>query len=292
MAADFRNQTLLVSGAGGHLGRIAVEELLARGASRVIAGTRDLDALSDLAARGAELRHVDFDAPDLALALAGVDRMLMVSTGGSNRREHQRRAVQAAREAGVGHIVYTSAPNARPNESVGGIADHFWTEVEIAASGLDFTILRNHIYADVVLDAAVPALASGQAFDATGSNGRNYVTRADAARTAAGALLTATGKEVFDVTGPAPVSLEEVARLISEFSGKAVSRVGVSGEQLSQGLQSAGVPSFMAQLLVAFDLDAAAGHHAIVTDVVERFSGRKPQELRSFLQENAVRLHG
>ncbi|MFD2649768.1 NAD(P)H-binding protein [Devosia albogilva] len=289
---DFSNQTLLVTGAGGHLGRIAVEELLARGATRVIAGTRDTAALSELAARGAEVRRVDFDAPDLAASLAGVDRMLLVSTVAPNRREHQARAVAAAKEAGVQHIVYTSAPNPRPNESAGGIADHYWTEVAIAASGLDFTFLRNHIYADVTLDAAAPALATGQMFDATGGRGRNYVTRADAARTAAGALLTASAKEILDVTGPAPVALEDVARLLSGISGKPIQRIGLSGDQLLEGMKAAGLPPFMAQLLVAFDLDAAAGHHDIVTDTVERFTGRKPESLADFLRANAERLRG
>ena len=287
---DFSNQTLLVTGAGGHLGRIAVEELLARGATRVIAGTRDTAALSDLAARGAELRVVDFDSDDLAAALAGVDRMLLVSTVAANRREHQARAVAAAKAAGVRHIVYTSAPNARPNESAGGITDHYWTEVAIAASGLDFTLLRNHIYADTAIDAASPALASGRMFDATGDRGRNYVTRADAARTAAGALLTAEGQNILDVTGPAPVLLEEVARLVADISGKPVQRIGVTGDQLLEGLKAAGVPGFMAQLLVAFDLDAAAGHHEIVTDTVERFTGRQPESLAAFLRANADRL--
>ncbi len=289
---DYSNQTLLVTGAGGHLGRIAVETLLERGATRVVAGTRDSAALSDLATKGAEVRMVDFDAGDLADSLAGVDRMLLVSTVAPNRREHQARAVAAAKAAGVKHIVYTSSPHPRPNESVGGIADHYWTEVAIAASGLDFTVLRNHIYADVTLDAAGPALATGQMFDATAGRGRNYVTRADAARTAAGALLTASGKEILDVTGPAPVRLEEVARLISDLAGKPIQRIGLSGEQLLDGMKAAGLPPFMAQLLVAFDRDAAAGYHDIATDTVERFSGRKPQAVADFLNANADRLKG
>src|SRR5690606_11800135 len=106
------------------------------------------------------------------------------------------------------------------------------------------------------------------------------------------ALLTAAGKEVLDVTGPASVLQEEVARLVSERAGKPVQRVGLTGEQLLGGLTAAGVPPFMAQLLVAFDLDAAAGHHDIVTDTVERFTGRKPQALADFLAANADRLKG
>jgi NAD(P)H dehydrogenase (quinone) len=279
----FQDSTLLVTGAGGNLGRIVVDELLARGARKIIAGTRDTSSLSELADKGVEVRRIDFDDADLASALTGVDRMLLISTVAPNRREHQRQAVEAAKSAGVKHIVYTSSPNPRPNSSVGGIADHYWTEQAIAATGLDFTLLRNHIYTDMTLAGLDAVKATGQLFDATGTGGRNYVTRADAARAAAGALLDSEGQNIFDVTGPAPVLQEDVAVALQRLAGRAVTRVGLSGDQLRGGLIDAGIPPFMADLLVAFDVDAAFGYHAIATDTVERFSGRKPTSLSEFL---------
>ena len=288
---QFKDQTLLVTGAGGNFGRLAVEELLARGATRIVAGTRDTAKLADLAAKGVDVRHLDFDdAASVAKAFAGVDRVLLISTVAHNRTEQQTKTVEAAKAAGVKYIAYTSAPNARPNATAGGITDHYWTEQAIAASGLDFTLLRNHIYADMTIYGAGAALASGQLFDATDGKGRNYVTRLDTARTAAGALISATGKEILDVTGPAPVTQAEIAALYTKLTGKPVVRVGLTGEQLLGGLEAAGVPSFMATLLVAFDLDAAEGHHAIVNDTVERFSGRKPETLESFLTANKAAL--
>jgi NAD(P)H dehydrogenase (quinone) len=140
--------------------------------------------------------------------------------------------------------------------------------------------------------SAPQALSSGQTFDATDGKGRNYVTRADVARTAAGALLTATGKEIFDVTGPAPLTQEEVVGLYTRITGKPVARIGVSGAQLLEGLQGAGIPPFMAQLLVAFDLDAAQGFHAVTTDAVQRFAGRAPETVESFLNANKAALLG
>lgn len=289
---DFADTTLLVSGANGHLGRLAVEELLACGATRIIAGTRDTASLADLAAKGVEVRHLDFDdAGSLQSAFAGVDRALLVSTVAPNRAAHQADAVNAAKAAGVTHLVYTSAPNARPNADAGGIADHYWTEQTIAASGLDFTLLRNHIYTEMAIVGAASALESGQLFDATDGGGRNYVTRADAARSAAGALLGAQGKQILDVTGPAPVTQVEIAALYTSLTGRAVTRVPLIGEQLLAGLKSAGVPEFMAQLLVAFDRDTAQGHHAVITDTVERLSGRAPQSLQSFLEANKAALN-
>jgi NAD(P)H dehydrogenase (quinone) len=289
--ADFKDQTLLVTGASGNLGRIAIEELLARGAKRIVAGTRDTAKLADLAAKGVEVRELDFDG-DMSGAFAGVDRALIISTVAHNRIEQQTAAVAAAKAAGVKHLVYTSAPNARPNADAGGINDHYWTEQAIAASGLDFTFLRNHLYAEVSYMGVGAGLASGQIFDATHGGRRTYVTRADAARTAAGALLTGTGKEIHDVTGRDTITLAELVSWFSELTGKPLVAVGVTAEQLLAGLQAAGLPEFYARLLVAFDTDAAEGHHAIVTDAVERFSGRKPEALRTYLEANRAALAG
>jgi len=289
--ADYKDQTLLVTGASGHLGRIAVEELLARGATKIVAGTRDPANLADLAAKGVDVRALDFDG-DMTAAFAGVDRVLLISTVAHNRLQQQTAAVTAAKAAGVKHMVYTSAPNARPNADAGGINDHYWTEQAIAASGMDFTFLRNHLYAEVSYMGVAPALASGQMFDATNGGRRTYVTRADTARTAAGALLSGTGKEIHDVTGPDTTNLTELVGWFSELTGKPLARVGVSAEQLFAGLKGAGLPDFYAQLLVAFDTDAAEGHHGIVTDAVERFSGRKPTALRTFLEANKATIAG
>ena len=292
--ADFKNSTLLVTGASGQFGRLAVEELLARGATKLIAGTRDPAKLADLAARGVDVRQLDFDdKASLAAGFAGVERVLLISTDAvGNRVAQHKNAVEAAKAAGVKHVVYTSAPNPRPNPGTGVSPEHYWTEVAIAAAGLDFTFLRNHIYAEISLLGAAPAIGSGQLYDATNGGGRSYVTRADAARTAAGALLTAQGQAIFDVTGPAAVTQAELAAEFTKASGKPVARVGLSGEQLRGGLIAAGLPEGMADVMVAFDVDAADGYHAVVTDTVEQFSGRKPETLSAFLETNRGALVG
>lgn len=292
--ADFKNSTLLVTGASGQFGRLAVEELLALGATKLIAGTRDPAKLADLAARGVEVRQLDFDdKASLAAGFAGVERVLLISTDAvGNRVAQHKNAVEAAKAAGVKHVVYTSAPNPRPNPGTGVSPEHYWTEVAIAAAGLDFTFLRNHIYAEISLLGAAPAIGSGQLYDATNGGGRSYVTRADAARTAAGALLTAEGQAIFDVTGPAAVTQAELAAEFAKASGKPVARVGLTGEQLRGGLIAAGLPEGMADVMVAFDVDAAEGYHAVVTDTVEQFSGRKPETLSAFLETNRGALVG
>jgi NAD(P)H dehydrogenase (quinone) len=287
--------TYLVTGASGHLGRLAAETLLDAKAGKVIAATRDPAKLNALATRGAELRRADFDYPNsLTAAFAGVDRLLLVSTDAldkpGRRLAQHRNAIAAAAKAGVKHIVYTSAPNARPLGRSGILDDHYWSEQALAASGLDWTILRNHIYAEISLMGLPHAIATGKLFTATGSGGRSYVTRDDCARAAAGALLKATGRGIFDVTGPNPITQNELAQLVSTLTGRQIVHVPVGGADLAKGLAGAGLPPLLVEALVDFDIDAAQGFHAVVTPVVKDFSGRDPTQLADFLNSNRAAL--
>ncbi|MET3925485.1 NAD(P)H-binding protein [Devosia sp. 2618] len=290
--SNFKDQALLVTGASGKFGRIAVEELLARGATKIIAGTRDTSKLADLAARGVEVRHLDFDdAASLPASFAGVDRVLVISTDGVGKRvAQQTAAIAAAKAAGVKHIVYTSAPAARPNADAGLGIEHYWTEVALAESGLDFTSLRNHMYAENNLIDVGHVIGSGQLFGLIGDRGTAFVTRADAARTAAGALLTSEGKSIEDVSGPAAVTNAERAALYAKVSGKPVAVVAVTPPELKAGMVAAGLPEFYAQALVAFQIDAVFGFHGVATDAVERLSGRKPETFAHFLEANRAAL--
>ncbi|MEQ1489623.1 MAG: NAD(P)H-binding protein [Terricaulis sp.] len=285
---------VLVTGASGHLGSRAVEALLERGGAHVIAATRNPEKIAHLAAKGAEIRRADFDDPNsLKKAFKGIDRLLLVSTDaldepGKRLRQH-RAAIAAAEKAGVRHIVYTSAPATAPGKVVMG--DHFWTEQALASSKLGWTILRNHLYADLLLGSLPQAIASGSFVTAFGANGRNYVTRDDAARAAAGALLdTFDGQRILDVTGPTPLTGADIADIASSLSGKPVNYVAVSSSDLKAGLTSAGFPSVLVDVLVQFDSDAAEGHHGITTTAVRDLSGHAPQSVADFLAAKATAL--
>lgn len=287
--------TLLVTGAGGQLGRQAVENLLQSGARNLIAASRDPGKLADFARRGVETRRADFDDPaSLAAAFRGVDRLLLISTDNladpGRRSKQHRAAIAAAEQAGVRHVVYTSAPSPYPTAKDSLINDHYWSEQALAASRLDWTILRNHLYSDLLLMSLPHAIQSGQLFSATGKAGRSYVTRADCAAAAAGALLKGTGKQIFEVTGPAPVTQDEVAAIAGELAGKKVTHIAVSPQDLAAGLAQAGLPPFLVDALVAFDVDASRGYHAITAPTVQELSGRAPIALRDFLSTHKAAL--
>ena len=287
--------TFLVTGAGGQLGRRVLELLVQAKPGKLIATTRNPDKLADFARQVVEVRKADFgDAAALTDAFSGADRLLLVSTDelatpGKRLAQH-RAAVAAAEQAGVKHVVYTSAPVTRPTPESSLINDHFWTEQALIGSRLDWTILRDQLYTDLLLMGLPHAVATGQLFTATAGIGRNYVTREDCAQTAAAALLKATGKQVLDVTGPAPVTQDEIAAIASEIAGKTVTHIAVSPDDLRKGLTGAGLPPFLVEALVAFDIDAARGYHAINTPTVQELTGRAPRSVRAFLGEHRAAL--
>jgi NAD(P)H dehydrogenase (quinone) len=293
--ANSQNSTFLVTGASGQLGRRVLELLVQAKPGKLIATTRNPDKLADFARQGVEMRKADFDDPaSLTDAFSGADRLLLISTDelatpGKRLGQH-RAAVAAAEKAGVRHVVYTSAPVPYPTAASSLISDHFWTEQAIIGSKLDWTILRDHLYTDLLLMGLPHAVATGQLFTATGKSGRNYVTREDCAQTAAAALIKATGKQVLDVTGPAPVTQGEVAAIASEITGKKIMHIAVSPDDLRKGMAGAGLPSFLIEALVNFDIDAARGYHAIHAPTVKELTGREPTSVRAFLAEHRTAL--
>ncbi|MDC0743893.1 SDR family oxidoreductase [Polyangium mundeleinium] len=290
------NQAFLVTGASGHLGRRVLELLLAQGVGPIVATTRTPDALKEFAAKGIEIRRADFeDEKGLADAFQGVGRALLISTDALDRpgrRLAQHAAALRAFEAsGVTHVVYTSLTNPRAGSPILIAGDHRETEAALAASRLDFTILRNNLYTDLLLQSLPQAIAAGQLVDARGEGAIGLVTREDCARAAAAALAgAAAGRRTLDVTGPAVVTSAEIAAIASELSGRTVQHVSVTPDALEAGLVQHGLPSGVAKVLVSFDVAAQKGELAVATSVVKDLTGHAPQSVAAFLEAHRAAL--
>jgi NAD(P)H dehydrogenase (quinone) len=275
--------TFLVSGAGGHLGRRVVENLLAARAGKVIAATRDPAKLADLVAKGAETRRADFDdAASLDAAFKGVDRLLIISTDvivePGKRLRQQTAAVAAAARARVAHVAYTSMLKPEPGSPIPFAPDHYGTEQALTKSGLPHTILRVSWYAENFLRSLPNMLSTGKWYSSAGEGRVAHIARDDVARAAAAALAKAPGGR-FDLTGPELLTTRQIAAIVAEVFGRKVEVVAVSDEQLQAGLVAAGVPPIFAALEAAFEANTRAGGVDVRSDAVERLTGRPPTPL-------------
>jgi NAD(P)H dehydrogenase (quinone) len=293
---NFHKPTLLVTGASGHLGQRVLELLLEAQTGPIIATTRTPEKLAAFAVRGVTVRQADFDdVVSLRQAFAGADRLLLISTDtvdGTDRRAKQHsNAVKVAAEVGVKHVIYTSLIRPEPGTPITLAPDHYATEQALAASSLDWTVLRNNVYTDGLLQSLPRAVAIGQLMAAAGTGGTGFVTREDCARAAAAALAAeTTGRKILDVTGPAVVTHAELAQIAQEVTGRPVTYVPVPAEAMKAGIVSAGLPAFVAELIVSFDEATAQGVLAVSSSTVQELTGRPAQSVREFLAEHRAAL--
>ena len=275
---------IIITGAAGHLGRQVAEFALeSADPADLILVTRRPDALADLAARGAVVRHGDFDDPaTLPGAFAGGTRMLLISTDAVGQRVAQHRAaIDAAVAAGVAHVLYTSVVNPATDGPLGIVAtDHDATERALRDSGLTWTMLRNSVYSDFLVPPAQAALAHGAHVTNAGDGRVGYVTREDCARAAA-AVLTGTGHEnvVYDITGPEAVDADRLAAAFAAAGGAPVAVQRVDDATFEGILVDAGTPAPMAAVLAAFGRATREGLLDVVSPAVRDLTGRGPAPL-------------
>jgi NAD(P)H dehydrogenase (quinone) len=267
---------IIVSGASGNLGGLTVDALLERGvpASRLILVSRTPDELGQYKDLGASVRFGDFTKPEsLPAAYAGGTRMLLISVGGSGdvtAAELLKRAIDAAKSAGVEHIAYTSYVGITRGDTAGRAADHQAAEEALRASGLAWTMLRNSIYMHGLIGQAARMVADGRAVIPPNESTIGYVTREDCARAAA-AVLSTPGHEnkAYDITGPALLGVRETAAVASAVTGKPI-EVVQGGADVRPGF---GRPAM-----------------SFTTTHFEELTGRKPMSLRQLFEANKAAL--
>ena len=272
--------TIAITGASGALGRATAELVLQAVDPRdVVLSTRHPQLLADLAARGADVRRVDFADPGtLGAAFVGVDRLLLISTDVvGSRLDPQRAAVAAAAEAGVRHVAYTSVPEPVSANPAVVVADHFGTEQALRASSMQWTMLRNNLYTHLQVPGIEQAAATGRLVSNGGTGVSAYVTREDCAAAAA-AVRTQDGQEgrAYDITGPAALSAADLAALAGEIGDREVELVDVDDAAYLAGLRAAGFPDGAAELLTSFGAATRGGFLATVSSVVADLTGRPP----------------
>ena len=268
-----------VTGATGRLGGHVARRLAAGGAQQRLV-VRDATRAPDLP--GADVRTASYaDARALEHAFAGVDVLLLVSASeDADRVTQHRTAVEAAAAAGVRRVVYTSFLGASQDCTFTFGRDHAATERALERSGLEWTVLRNSFYLDVVPDFVVDGALRGPAGD-----GRvGAVAREDAADVALAALLDeAHSGRTYDVTGPAAFTFAEAAEELTRAGGEPVGYVDETLEQAHASRNGFGAPRWMVDGWVSTYTAIAAGELDVVSDTVPRLTGHPATGLRAFL---------
>lgn len=269
---------LAVTGATGNLGRLVIEHLLDEGVepSNIVAAVRSPKKAADFADRGVEVRKADYTLPDtLESAFEGVDRLLLISSNEVGRRvDHHRNVVEAAKEADVDFLAYTSIVHA-DTSPIQLAAGHRATEELIHDSGIPFTFLRNGWYIENYTEQLDQALDQGALYGSAGDGRISGATREDYAAAAATVLIGEGHEgEVYELGGDEAFTMDELAAEISEQSDTEVVYHDLPADEYTEVLQEAGVPEVYAEMLADSDQGVAEGHLYVESDDLRQLIGR------------------
>jgi uncharacterized protein YbjT (DUF2867 family) len=282
---------ILITGATGTNGRLVARALLSAG-QPVRAMVQNPSGASDLQKAGAQIVHADFDSADtLDVALAGVDRALLLSPVDQRLVEREARFVERARKAGLKHLVKFSAIGAHPAASFTWGRQHGMAESLIMDSALPFTFVQPNFFMQNLLWSSDPIKTRGELYSSIGSTPASHVDARDIAE-----VIKATLSEPLDrhagrihlVTGPAALTFDQIAEVCSRVVGKPVRYVNLTDEQLKAGLVASGQPEWQATALLELNTYARQGHASVVTDTVQRLTGRPARTLEEWFRDHAA----
>lgn len=282
------SEKTLVTAATGNVGSALVSELRARGVE-VRAFVRDARKATARLEEGVELARGDFSDPDtVERALAGVDRAFLACGNVPGQVEHETDLIDAAARAGVERIVKLSALGARAGSPLSFWDWHGRIEERLRESEIGWTMLRPPSFMTNLLMTAPAIAATGKLFAAVGDARIALVDPRDVAAVAAEALIEDGHEGVAYVpTGPDALTYGEIARALSEVTGRTIEYVAIPDEAARAGMLEAGLPDYLVDFLVMLAAEVRAGAGSQVSDTVRAVTGRDPRAFAEFAREHA-----
>jgi NAD(P)H dehydrogenase (quinone) len=282
---------ILITGATGQFGSKAIDHLLRKGgnSSEISALVRDVEKAKSLTEKGIELRVGDYnDHGSLVNAFDGIDKLLLVSSndrqGFENRARQHIDVINAAKEAQVNHIVYTSFVR-KPQFEDSAIAafqdSHVQTEDALKKSGINYTILQNGIYLEMIPVFAGDKVAeTGTILFPAEAGKASFVLREDLAEAAAHVLLTESHEnKTYQLTNSQSITFYEIADALSISLAKEVKYNSPSVDEFETLLRKAGVPDLYIGMFTMWGSALAQGTMDVEDDTLHAFLGRKPTSM-------------
>ncbi|HEY0095094.1 MAG TPA: SDR family oxidoreductase [Archangium sp.] len=284
-------KTILVVGATGTIGKEIVAQLVRDGGVKVVAGSRDV-ARAQGQLHGVRMVELDPERPDtLSPALQGVDTVILVNPMSPAMGQQARNLAQAARQAGVKHLVRSSMLGVGEPDLISEARWHAEADQAISESGIPFTLLRPNQYFQNFISAHNIQTIRSQGFIALplGTSRVSNIDTRDIGESAARVAL-ASGSEhhgkTYVLTGGEASTMEEVAKALGDALGKPVRYIAVEPEKFQQGLLGAGLPPVIAEGILGWFGYCRAGKAERVTKDAEQLLGRQPRTLRQFVQDH------
>jgi len=281
----------LITGSTGHLGSATIKFLLNKvSPSEIAALARNEEKAKSLINKGVDVRIGNYDDYNsLVKAFQGIDNLLLISASEiGNRAAQHINAINAAKEAGVKHIVYTSFIRQKddPNSALWFIAkDHVETEEHLVNCGIPYTLFKNGFYMDMITDFIGENVLETQTVFLPAKEGKvNFALRKEIAEALANVLTSEGHKnKTYDIGGEETVSFGRIADILTEISGKKINYVSPDAETYKQELAKHNVPEMYINMFAAFAIAFSENAMDLSSNDLTELLGRKSTDVETFL---------
>lgn len=279
---------ILITGANGHLGSQTVDFLMDQNPNTEIAGlVRSEEKGAELKEKSVEIRIGDYtDYSSIEKAVQGIDTLLLISSSTLKRRaEQHNNVIDAAKKAGVNQIFYTSI--VRADKKLSPLStDHAETEKLIKESGIAYTIYRHTFYMEFLPLFLGNAMETGQWAFPSGGKAINLALRSEMAEALANGLADPKKHEntIYEITSGQAYTLDEIAGLLSEASGKEITYMDISVSEFQNVLEEIELPEEQIVMSVMTAQTFVNGALDFTFEDMEKLLGRKPTRLDAFIK--------
>ncbi|MFL5804230.1 MAG: SDR family oxidoreductase [Roseiflexaceae bacterium] len=285
---------ILVTGANGLNGSALVRRLSAQGVP-VRALVRSLTRAAGISALPqVEIVEGDMARPEtLTEALRGVDRAMLISSSDPAMLEVQSNFIDAARKAGVKHVVKLSGIISDLDSPFRFARMHGEIERRLEALGMAFTHLRAGEFMHAYFRQVRSIVAKGALFLPMEDAKIAMIDIGDIAEVAA-TVLTGAGHagKIYPLTGPEALSMAEVAAKLSAATGKPIQYVNVAPDEAKRAQLAAGMPPFTADALAELFAERRKGKEAQVSPIIQTILERRATSFDNFAMRNAAIFRG
>jgi uncharacterized protein YbjT (DUF2867 family) len=279
-------KTILITGATGNVSSGIIAQLKDSEHS-LRALVRNPEKAEELRRQGVEICVGDLEKPwTLGPAFAGADTVWILAAPGPRAPEQCSNALWAARQGGAKHIVRMSAFGAAHTAPTINSRLHALSDAELVESGIPFTILKPHFFMQNLMMAAQSIVQQGTMYFALADGKMGLIDSRDISDFAAH-VLTSAGHEgmTYTLTGPASLSMHQIAAAIGEAVGKTVTYVPVSFDNARQSMAQLGLDDWMANLMCDYFAAYSANWGDMVTDDFQRITGMVPRSIEQFARD-------
>jgi uncharacterized protein YbjT (DUF2867 family) len=279
---------ILIIGATGQTGGAAAKSLVAAG-QKVRAAVRNPAKAEGLRQLGIEVIQADAEDPDtLRPALEGVDKVLLATTSDERVPEVQRKAIDTAKAAGVGHIAKISALAATTDSPVRLLRVHGVADEYLRNSGVAYTLIQPVFFMQNLLMSAGTIAAQNAIIMPTGNGKMAQIDVRDIG-TFAATVLSQPGHEnkTYLISSRDSVSAAEGAERLSLAIGRKIQFISPDPQEYKKALLGYGVPEWNAQGLIELYAMVARGGGDVVTDTFTEITGKEPIGFDQFARDHA-----